>query len=304
MQITPTLANDIDYSKARFPLAGFRKVDGVRASHFVSYFHGRSMDPFKNTALNAKFSSGDYAGGDGELTIDGRLTGSDLCSLTTGLVNRATLKKGETELPSNAVWNLFDWVSPDTIALPYGRRHEIAKERAQGLASVHVLDYVIIEDATQADDWFGQCLDDDCEGAIYRELNALHKSGRASKKDNDFWRAKPTSDKDAVVIYVYEAEENLNEAKTNSLGRTERSSHQENKVGKGMAGGFVSLDVTSGKEIRVPVGKMKHDERIWVWEHRDEVVGRAFKYRSLDTGVKDQPRQGRWICWRAKEDMS
>jgi DNA ligase-1 len=290
---------------------GFHKVDGVRASHLVGFFHGRSMDPFKNTALNAKFAGLEYAGFDGELTIDGLLTdetldGETLCSLTTGLTNRSKIKKGEDALPDNAVWNLFDLLHPNTIELEYLQRYKMLKLmiECEPRRHVTVLPFVWINNPTEAREWITKCLYLNYEGAIFRDPKAMHKSGRATASKNDFWRYKPVSDKDAIVVSVYEAEANNNEKTTNSRGHTERSSHKENKVGKGTAGGFIGIDVETGKEIRTPCGCMKHGERQEVWDNRSEYAGRPYKYTSLDVGVLDQPRQGRWIAWRSKEDMT
>lgn len=318
-QITPTLANDIDYAKARFPLMAFPKLDGVRASRFQDFLHGRSMDPFKNTSVVAKFSGPEYAGFDGEMTYNGWThanqvpDGESLCSLTTGLMNRAKAKKGEDALPDNAVWNLFDWLRPNWAGATYLERWQglaeyVENSQQEGeLPHVAVVYWEWIHTQEQAEAYIVRKLREGYEGAIFRDPNALHKSGRADKKSNDFWRHKPVSDKDAIVTGVYEAEENLNEAKTNSLGHIERSSHQENKVGKGMAGGFHATDVLSGKPIKVPCGAMKHDERVEVWQawlaDPASVVGRGLKYTSLDFGTIDQPRQARWTSWRAVEDM-
>jgi DNA ligase-1 len=318
LQPTSAIKDEFNPDTAIYPLMGFTKVDGVRASHLVGFFHGRSMDPFKNTELNSKFNSAEYAGFDGELTIDGLLTdetldGETLCSLTTGLTNRSKIKKGETELPSNATWNLFDYLGPNAVDLPYLERYGIMSERAEHLISnthpdygslLSVLPFVWINNPTEARDWITKCLELNYEGAIFRNPKAMHKSGRAVASKNDFWRYKPVSDKDAIVVSVYEAEANNNEKTTNSRGHSERSSHKENKVGKGTAGGFIGIDVETGKEIRTPCGCMKHGERQEVWDGRASYAGRPYKYTSLDTGVKDQPRQGRWIAWRSKEDMT
>jgi len=311
LQPTSAIKDEFNPDTARYPLMGFRKVDGVRASHLTGCFHGRSMDPCKNTALNAKFNGAGYIGYDGELTIDGLLTdetldGETLCSLTTGLTNRSALKKGETELPSNAVWNLFDYLADEVIGLMYLERYMAlaARVNAQQPANVTVLPFVWINNPDEARAWIVDCLEKHFEGAIFRDPTALHKSGRATATKNDFWRYKPVSDKDAIVLDVYEAQQNNNVATTNSRGHTERSSHQENKVGKGIAGVFLALDVTTGKEVRIPCGRMKKAECEKVWADRAAYRGRPFKYESLDVGVKDEPRQARWICWRSKEDMT
>lgn len=318
-QVTLQLAHNIDFSLAKFPLWGFWKIDGVRAGH-VRGFVGRSMDPFKNTALNARFAAPVYEGFDGELTMNGWLSadeitgfdeGETLCGLTTGLCNRAKIKKGETALPDNAVWNLFDYLHPGFVDMPYGHRYEFLKINAAGVPHVRVLPYTVINNPEEALAFIDACLDGTapglpgpCEGAIFRDPEALHKSGRPGKRDNDFWRFKPESDKDAICTGFEEALTNNNEATTNSLGRTERSAHKENKVGNGMVGTVLGIDVLTGKPIRVGPGKMPHAFRIAAFNSPTLLVGQPFKYCSLDTGVKDAPRQGRFVSLRAKEDMT
>jgi DNA ligase-1 len=303
---TCQLAVDANYEKMRFPVWGFAKIDGVRAQHFHGFLAGRSMDPFKNTALVAKFTSPAYDGFDGELTIDGRLVGDDLCSLTTGLVNRAKIKKGETYLPTNAVLNLFDWLHPEVAHLKYGERYaalELYLDTMPGDDNLYLLPYTVIRNAEEAR-IFAAEMSAIHEGAIFRDPEALHKSGRATEKLNDFWRDKPVSDKDCIITGFEEAQANGNEAKVNSLGRTERSSHQENKVGNGMVGTVLAVDVLSGQPIRLGPGSMKHDFRIAAFNDPTLIVGHPAKYRSLDTGVKDAPRHARFVTLRARADMT
>jgi ATP-dependent DNA ligase len=296
----------MDYDKARYPLWIFPKIDGVRAQHFHGHLAGRSMDAFKNTALVAKFTNAAYEGFDGELTIDGRLTGDDLCSATTGLTLRAKLKKGETELPTNAVLNLFDWLHPDVAHLTYGERYqalELYLDALQDDENISLLPYEVVNNADEARALAAK-YSAIYEGAIFRDPKAKHKSGRATAKGNDFWRDKPVSDKDCIITGFEEAETNNNEAKINSLGRTERSSHKENKVGNGMVGTILATDVLSGQPIRLGPGAMTHDERIAAFNEPALVVGHPAKYRSLDTGVKDAPRHARFVTLRSRQDMT
>jgi DNA ligase-1 len=297
--LSSQLAVDYEPGKARFPLMAFHKVDGVRGNHFTGGLTGRSLKAFKNKAVTAAYASDVYAGMDGEFTIDGRLTGHDLCSLTTGLMGRIA---GE----ANVAWNLFDWLAPHVVDMHYFKRYTAlyAYLEASKPAGVHLLPFEWVHNVEEAQAFIDKSLTLGYEGAIFRDPKEMHKSGRATAKLNSFWRFKPASDKDAIVIEVYEADENQNEAKKNELGQTERSTHKGNKVAKGMAGGFICTDVESGDRIRVPAGTLKHDERIEAWVNRSAYPGRALKYRSLDTGVKDAPRQARFVGWRIEEDMS
>jgi hypothetical protein len=325
VKILPQLAVDIDpdFKGMRFPVWGFRKIDGVRGCHVTGKFTGRSLEDLANTALVEKFSHPGYEGFDGELTIDGYLSNralpahlttpdkvgdkpKTLCSLTTGITSRGKLRKGETALPTNVVWNLFDYLHPTVIDLPYEERYAaLAALLSDPLFehSIHLLPYVVINNAEEAQAFIDECLALGYEGAIFRDPKAKHKHGRATAKLNDFWRFKPASVKDCIINGFEEAMENQNEAKVNALGRTERSSHKENKVGKGMIGTFLATDVATGEPIRLGPGSSTHDQRVHWFNNPTEICGWPAEYVSLDTGVKDAPRQARFLRRREKTDM-
>ena len=311
-----------DPEKVRYPLMAFRKVDGVRAGRLYEHFHGRSLDPFKNTAINARFAGAEYAGFDGELTIDGILTSvalkkrieagalvadplSSLCSLTTGLTNRSKIEKGETALPANGIWNLFDLLSDDVIHLPYKQRYDalVSRVAATTPAYARVLDFVWINSAEEALEWIAECLALGFEGAIFRDPEALYKSGRATSKLNDFWRFKPKSDKDGVIVGYAAALANNNEAVRNSRGHLERSAHQENKVAKDEVGKLFIYMLDTDTVETVSPGKMLHDFRAAAFADPTLIVGKPCKVESLDTGVKKALRQAFFKDFRSYEDM-
>jgi DNA ligase-1 len=209
-------------------------------------------------------------------------------------------------LPINVVWNSFDYLHADVVHLPYLERYQSLQGQLDNVKTLGVclLPWVWIKNAEQAQAWIDDCLARKYEGAIFRDPKAMHKSGRATETLNDFWRFKPTSDKDAICTAVEEAQQNNNEAKTNSLGRTERSAHKENKVGNGMIGTIIATDVETGQTIRVGPGALKHKDRIAMFKDQSLIVGHPFKYTSLDTGVLDAPRQARYKCHRPKADLA
>jgi len=323
LQLTSAIKDSWSPEKLEFPCMSFRKIDGVRAGHLHGFLHGRSLDPFKNTALNAKFADKIYTGFDGELTIGGALTDkalkamiaggrivtdepdSSLCSLTTGLTNRSKLKPGELALPDNAVWNLFDYLHDDVIDLEYLQRYEALERYLDKHAPPHVrlLPFKWIRTPEEAAAWVEECLELTFEGAIFRNPRAKHKSGRATAKLGDFWRYKPKSDKDGVIVGYEAALANNNEATINSRGHTERSSHKENKVAKDEIGKFSVYDLESDRVILVGPGTMSLQDRRNYWADPAALLGHPMKYNSLDTGVKDKPRQAFFHSLRSWEDM-
>lgn len=301
-QISCQKAVDCDFDKMRFPLWGLPKVDGQRGNHVVGSLTSRELKPFGNPRVTEKFSAAVYAGFDGEFTVDGRLTGPELCNKTGSVLSTAKLKKGEAELPINVVWNLFDWLHEDIVHLPYGERYQNleAYVRVHQPAGVHVLPYRLIRDAVEAQAFIEEMLDLEYEGAIFRDPKAMHKSGRATAKANDFWRFKPVSDKAATVLSIEEAMENTNTAGKDELGHTERSSAKAGLVPKGMVGPLICRDALTGETIRVGPGKMTHAERVEWFNDQSQIVGWEIDYRSLDTGVVDAPRQARFVRRKLK----
>jgi DNA ligase-1 len=91
------------------------------------------------------------------------------------------------------------------------------------------------------------------------------------------------------VLGFEEQMRNDNEAKKDALGRTERSSHKENRHGKGTLGALKVRDLATG--VRFDIGTGFTDaERQAIWDNQDEWFGAEVKYKSQPVGVKDKPR--------------
>ena len=95
---------------------------------------------------------------------------------------------------------------------------------------------------------------------------------------------------------------NDNEAETNALGRTERSTKKEGMVGAGTLGGFNVRDLKSGVEFSIGSG-FTADERSRYWSVRKAVVGGIVKYKYFATGSKDKPRFPIYLGVRDKIDV-
>jgi DNA ligase-1 len=280
----------------------FPKVDGVRGLYITGTMTGRSLKPHANLYVTEKYSQVRCEGFDGEFTF-GDVRGDSLCRDTTSVMSTI---QGEPKV----FWNLFDYLREDLLDKPYIDRYnellafQSIHQAWFDLENIRVIPYKLLKGRAAIVAYYEKCLEDGYEGIVKRSKGGIHKSGRATTKEDAYTRMKPQSDKECIVLRLVEAMENLNEAKVNALGRTERSSHQENKVGKGMIGMLVCIDCTTGIEIDVGAGKMTHEERTFYWKNPKEMVGQMVKYRSMDTGVKDKPRFARYICKRSASDVS
>lgn len=252
--------------------------------------------PHANIYTTKLFSQPIYKGIDGEAGLGDKCSPS-LCRDTTSALNTI---QGEP----NIVWHAFDYLREDLIDRPYLVRYRELEifVREQKPDGVYVIPYQVIKNEAELLLFYRHCLNAGYEGAVFRDPMGLHKDGRCTALEANYMRLKPSSDKEAKVLELVEANKNNNAPKINALGLQERSSHKNNLEAKGMIGVLICQDLETRQIIRVGAGKMTHKERIHYFNHPEEIIGKFIKYRSMDKGIKDAPRFGRYICFRSKED--
>lgn len=302
-QFKPMLACDADLSKVQFPVIVMLKYDGARLLVRDNKAVGRSLKQYKNKRMTETLSHPLLNGFDMEV-IGTYENDPDLCRHTTSLIN--TIEGG---LPP--VVKVFDYLTEETKDLGYSERmsalsaHIFVNDeffRAFPI-KVEVPEIYYCENTNQLNKFYAEALGNNYEGVILRKLGGKHKDGRCTAKEGTYLRMKPTGDSEGIVVRLEEAYENQNEAKTNDLGHTERSTHQENMVPKGMVGALW-LKLPDNTEVKVGAGKLNHEERKFYWENPDQILGKIVKYAFLATGQKDKPRHPRFISFRVAEDMS
>lgn len=302
--LKPHLATDADITLIKFPVFVQPKIDGVRGIHLPNTgFTARTLKRFKNRRLTAKFGQPELAGFDGELTYTNQLTADDLCRTTTSLVNTI-------DGPDTAVWNIFDYITPETVNKPYKDRYWIMHEKVHNLVKTHsvwenvlnVVPYVQINDQQTLDIVLRNYLECGYEGIIIRKINGLHKDGRCTQREGNFLRIKDFATEEAKIIKLLEAEENLNTPKLNELGFQTRSSHKENLAGKGMIGTLVCWSQKWGV-FNVGPGRMTHDDRIKFWNNPELILDKVCTFKYLKTGTLKAPRMATFQHFRASEDI-
>jgi len=301
-QFKPHLATDAKVEKLTFPLYVQYKIDGVRMLVRDGVATGRSMKKYKNKKMTEYFSNPVFNGFDMEIGVT-YPNDPDLCRLTTSLVNTI-----EGNLPKFAV--VFDYLENELLLEDgYGVRMAELQSYLDSHdlpADVEIIfsKQYLMNSQEELDKFYEDALLMGYEGVIIRKQEGKHKSGRCTVKEGNYLRMKPTGDSEGVVLSVEEANENLNEAKTNELGNTERSTHKENMKPKGMIGALWLKDIHNGSTVKVGAGKLTHEQRTYFFENQDEIIGELVKYAFLATGQKDKPRHPRYISHRAWEDIS
>ena len=316
MSLKPQLAEDAVLEAVQFPCWEQPKIDGVRAMNLAGTLTGRSLDPFKGFGITEHFSLPQFIGFDGEMTLGSKPNCIErLCSATTGAMGRF---KGVAET-ADLHWWVFDYVTPHTALMPYEDRYQLLWGRLQNLQypRLHLVPYTLCANAEQLANAIARNATAGYEGTIIRNPKALYKSGRATLKNQELWRVKPWADAEILVTGVTQGEANGNDAKKNTLGRTERSSAKAGMVPNGQVGSIQGTmladfrDPLTGKllfakglPITVGSGEMTVVEAIFYWSRPDAIVGHAVKFKHMTHGVKDLPRFPTYMSHRLAADMS
>lgn len=311
----PMLARDWIESKVKFPCIIQPKIDGVRALCIDGKLVGRSLKPFANKYVTHLLSRPEFSGFDGEITVgtpDNR-TSETLCRDTTSALNRID---GEPIV----TWTIFDTQSNEEYCkrlLNIGTTVGTLPERMffNDAIYIRVIGGSTARNMKELLAYESQCLDMGYEGVILRDPDGLYKEGRSDSK-MQCWRIKRFIEEEVLVTKILEGSKNNNEKKVNELGRTERSSHQENMQPNGEVGtiiGTLLKDIfhpvtgnvlfKEGLEVQVSPGEMTQEECKFYWSNQEQIVGKVIKFKTFPQGVKDKPRFPTFVCFRDKSEI-
>lgn len=307
----PMLACDADLDNLDnlpYPMGAFIKYDGVRLLHRHGCY-GRSLKLHANPYLQTVFDKERYYGFDSE-GIVGDPEDPMCISRTSGAFSRKKDKPKEGKFVKvDAVAYVFDdFTRPE---LPFEERYASAKARVEALLAADPN-----EPLRMAEMFIVNCAADvlaleerfaDHEGLILRSLKAPYKYGRATAKEAYYLRIKRFEEREFVITGFEEGSENTNEAKTNELGQTERSTKKEGMVPNGQIGAFLGYDVETKKDVKVAAGKLTIAEALEGFKRFDELyLSQTGKYKVFNkgTGNFSKPRFPTFQCLRSAEDMS
>ena len=283
-------------------MIGSPKLDGIRCTIQNGQAYSRSLKLIRNKHIQNELSDAVLEGLDGELIV-GSPTAPDVYRTTTSAVMR---ESGEPEFTF--------WIFDNIQNITKNYRQRLTKLRAQVKVwsnkkvssiiklPVELLEAVDLEDMAQLSIYENACLDGGFEGVILRDGSGRYKHGRSTVKEGELIKVKRFRDAEAEIIGMQEKMKNNNEKKTNELGRSQRSSHKENKTPMGTLGALVCKDAYTGIQFNIGTG-FTDSLRDRLWGCKDELIGQVVKYKYFDIGVKDAPRHPVFLGFRSSEDM-
>lgn len=283
MTFKPMLASPADLDAIRYPIFASPKLDGIRASVCGGQLLTRSLKRVPNKHIHSVLSAAQLEGLDGELIVGSPTSPTCYRDTVSGVM-------GQDGVPDYAYF-VFDWWNHGQTF--YSRRLDL-QERLRGLANWTTLvpvDHVQIDDRAQLDAYETLMVTNGFEGIMLADPHAGYKFGRATTKGGELLKVKRFVDAEARIVGMEEEMFNGNEAETNELGRTKRSTAAAGLTGKGTMGALIVQDKETGVSFNIGTGFTAAD-RIAFWQARDlHIKARTVvKYKSFPIGVKDKPR--------------
>jgi DNA ligase-1 len=289
MTFKPTLACEADLENLKFPLFASPKLDGIRCSIVNGKALTRTLKEVPNRTVFNNLSNPSLSGLDGELIV-GPPNASDVYRTTvSGIMSR-------DDNPDYAYY-VFDYFRDES---GWWKRFQALQDQFSSGGTIKILQHEHISNMDDLLVYENRAVNEGYEGVILRHPNAPYKFGRSTVREGYLMKLKRFADSEAVVLEIIEELHNGNEATTNELGRTKRSSHKENKVGKGRMGALLVRDVTTGVEFQLGTGFTDVD-KAWWWD--DSKLGLTVKYKFFPVGVKDLPRHPVFLGVRDTVDL-
>jgi len=293
----PMLAGKIDsLDNLSWPMVATPKVDGIRCLNPDGRILSRKFKPIPNKYIRSVLEKILPVGSDGEIMSSDSFQ---------GCTSNVMSFEGEPEF----IYCMFDFVPDGNLNTPYIKRLEKA-ERWLSLSSpevgkiVKLLPYTIVDSKEEFEEYHKQNLDKGYEGSILRTLDGPYKCGRSTAREAYLLKWKPFADSECKVIGFVEGLHNVNTLGKDELGYAKRSAAKSGKIPANTLGKFLVVDIHSGVEFKCGTGKgLTQELRKEIWENQDKYLGRIFKYKYQECGVKDKPRLPIWLGWRDPIDM-
>lgn len=301
----PMLAADCDGDilNLKYPVLCSPKIDGIRCLVVDGKAVTRSLKPQPNKVLRELFSDAALNGLDGELVVPG-VTFQETTSRVMGRSND----------PEGVEWHVFDDVTEpnvtfaDRLARAASRIAALALEgpviqKGDALDRVRIVTHKTIRSSDELAAYEEVCLAQGYEGVMIRDPSGKYKHGRSTLKEGGLLKLKRFTDAEATIIGFEEKMHNANEAKTNELGRTKRSSSKDGLVPAGVLGAFI-LRLPSGVEFNCGSGLNDFQRKKW-WTpaYKAALTGKLVKFKYQAHGTDVAPRSPIFLGIRDESDL-
>ena len=277
----PMLADSVEIDEVVFPTYASPKLDGVRCIVFDGVPYSRSLKVIPNANVRKWAHDNRYLleGFDGELCV-GSVTEPGLLRRTTSLV------MSHDKVGDFTFW-VFDLVTTEQAFDRVSAIEHMQEWNGDEFISgkVQFVQQTFIRNKDELIEYERNQLSLGYEGTMLKDPEGYYKYGRASVKSRQLLKRKPFVDAEFKIIGWEPLYHNANEAKTNELGRTARSS---SKSGMEIVPDFIGalicqVSETDTRTFNVGTG-FDMDTRAKLYKIRDTLPGQLAKVKYFAQG--------------------
>jgi DNA ligase-1 len=274
-----------------------RKLDGVRCTVQNGRLLSRTLKEIPNVHIQGLFSNLPP-------NLDGELVVGEPCAEDAYRTTVSLVMSDSKPLDFFGNRQVHYYVFDQYGEAGFQARLKGASVAGKNRPSVVVVQHVTVNNAEELSELEAAWLAEGNEGVMVRSIDGRYKEGRSTVKEGILQKVKRFKDGEAKVIGTFEEMENTNEAKTNALGRTERSTEKAGKVGKGALGGFEVEGVTAYAGVKFSIGGgFTKQQREELWEDRKNLIGKLVVFKYFPLGSDTRPRFPVFKAFRDKRDM-
>lgn len=281
MDFKPMLASQIDdLSSVKYPVYASYKLDGIRAIIYQGVAYSRSLKPIPNKSIQewAMQNKESLEGLDGEFIV-GEPNTEEVFRETTSFVMSHD-KVGKFS------FYVFD-ILPAYPEQSYNARKDTLEELYLP-GNTKVLQQTLIASKDDLEAFRSNAVEQGYEGAMIKAPEGKYKYGRSSVKEGLLLKLKLFKDEEFKIVGFECKYHNANEAKTNELGRTVRSTSKEGMIPVDTLG-VLYLSTKDGVEFGCGSG-FDDATRKELWEQRESLIGKYATVKYFDQGGYDVPR--------------
>lgn len=292
-----------EYDLITYPKLASPKYDGIRAVVRGGQLWSRNGLLIPSLALQKRFGRKAYEGFDGEL-----VAGDATAEFNH---NQSVIMKADHPEADTVKFYVFDYLRGNVAGYAYAARMEELKKAVIGGTNANDAYVVVVEglevrSQAEANIREAELLMLGFEGMMLRDPAGAHKAGRStmSAKEQGLIAIKRFVQAEGRIIDYTEQETNTNEATTDELGRTKRSSAKAGKVKNGKLGN-VKVEIIACSEAPHMVGSTNEvgtgfddDQRVVFWKQRKGLLGQIITFKFQAHGTKDAARIPVFIGFR------
>lgn len=302
----PMLAAEAVVGEIKYPKLVSKKINGVRGLIIDGKITARSLKRIPNKYLQSKLDDPALSGLDGELVALDPVDNSFLDDPEGApmVFSRSTSNVMSDDKVFPFKYFVFD-LHDSPLAFQFRcidlRVLVMALKATGNYDFLEFVEHYRVENDQQLQELQTEALGLGYEGLVVRGIHDKYKFGRSTALEGGFMRFCPWLYSEATILDFNEGETNQNEAKTNELGRTARSTAKAGKVKTGICGSVKVRDLKTGVEFNCPLDVEKTQR--YFWDNKDTVRGLVLKYK-YKPSTKIKPRFPQYEGLRDPRDMS